>query len=100
MLSARQAAVYGQYSYEILSVQLCRTIGAGLLHCWCQGAALFLALLFEVFKAMPNYQYSYAGLLVQLCWTIGIAMLDYRYSYAGLLVPECRTFLVLLLKSP
>ena len=75
MLSARQAAVYGQYSCEILSVQLCRTIGAGLLHCWYQGAAPFLALLFEVFKAMPNY----------------------RYSYAGLLVPECRTFLVLLL---
>ena len=70
MLSARQAAVYGQYSYEILSVQLCRTIGAGLLHCWCQGAALFLALLFEVFKAMPNYRSSYAGLLVQLCWTV------------------------------
>lgn len=64
MLSARQAAVYGLYSCEILSVQLCRTIGAGLLHCWCQGAALFLALLFEVFKAMPNYQYIYAELSV------------------------------------
>ena len=84
MLSARQAAVYGLYSCEILSVQLCRTIGAGLLHCWCQGAALFLALLFEVFKAMPNYQYSYAGLLVQLCWTIGIAMLDCWYQNAAL----------------
>ena len=52
------------YSCEILSVQLCRTIGAGLLHCWCQGAALFLALLFDVFKAMPNYQYIYAELSV------------------------------------
>lgn len=74
MLSARQAAVYGLYSYEILSVQLCRTIGAGLLHCWCQGAALFLALLFDVFKAMPNYQYSYAELSVYLCWTVGTRM--------------------------
>ena len=74
MLSARQAAVYGLYSCEILSVQLCRTIGAGLLHCWCQDAALFLALLFEVFKAMPNYRYSYAELSVYLCWTIGTRM--------------------------
>ena len=84
MLSARQAAVYGQYSCEILSVQLCRTIGAGLLHCWCQGAAPFLALLFEVFKAMPNYQYSYAELSVYLCWTVGISMLDYWYQNAAL----------------
>lgn len=84
MLSARQAAVYGQYSCEILSVQLCRTIGAGLLHCWCQGAALFLALLFEVFKAMPNYQYIYAELSVYLCWTVGISMLDYWYQNAAL----------------
>ena len=84
MLSARQAAVYGLYSYEILSVQLCRTIGAGLPHCWCQGAALFLALLFEVFK-------SYAELSVYLCRTIGISMPNYRYIYAGLLVYLCWT---------
>lgn len=64
MLSARQAAVYGQYSYEILSVQLCRTIGAWLLHCWCQGAALFWHYYSNVFTAMLNYRYSYAGLLV------------------------------------
>ena len=84
MLSARQAAVYGQYSCEILSVQLCRTIGAGLLHCWCQGAALFLALLFEVFKAMPNYQYIYVELSVYLCWTVGISMLHCWYQNAAL----------------
>ena len=84
MLSARQATVYGLYSYEILSVQLCRTVGAGLQHCWCQGAALFLALLFDVFKAMPNYQYIYAELSVYLCWTVGISMLDCWYQNAAL----------------
>ena len=49
------------------------TVGAGLLHYRCQGAALFLALLFESL-------YSY-----EKCW----------YSYAGPLVPECFTPLVL-----
>ena len=36
-----------QYSYAGLSVQLCRTISIAMLHFWCKGAALLLALLFE-----------------------------------------------------
>ena len=58
------------------------TVGAGLLHYRCQGAALFLALLSKVFtqlksvgKAMLDLWFSYAGLLVQLCWTFGTRML-------------------------
>ena len=69
-------------SYAILMVQHSCTVGAGLLHYRCQGAALFLALLFEslysyesVGKAMLDLWFSYAGLLVQLCWTFGTRML-------------------------
>lgn len=36
------AFVYVQYSYVILSVQQCYTIGAAVLHCWYQGAALLV----------------------------------------------------------
>lgn len=35
------ALVYGQYSYVILLVQQCCTLGATVLHSWCQDAALF-----------------------------------------------------------
>ena len=40
---------YDEYRYVILLVYLCCTIGARLLHFWCQGAALLLALLFSFF---------------------------------------------------
>ena len=52
-----------------------------MLHLWCQGAALFLALLFESLYCW----YTYA---------VGIPMLDCWYTYAGPLVPECFTLLV------
>ena len=36
------ALVYVPYSYVILSVQQCYTVGAAVLHCWYQGAALLV----------------------------------------------------------
>ena len=63
----KKAALYRQYSYGILLVQLCCTVGATML-----------------------------ALLVWLCWTLGIAMLNLWYSYAEPLVPGCFTLLVLL----
>ena len=69
----------------------CRTVGATMLHLWCQGAALLLALLFESLYmtfddgiAMLDCWYSYAVLLVYLCCTVGIAMLDLWYQNASL----------------
>ena len=60
----------------------CRTVGATMLHLWCQGAALLLALLFESLYmtfgdgiAMLDCWYTYAGLLVHLCWTFGTRIL-------------------------
>ena len=82
MAGSKKAMVFRQQSYAILMGQHSCTVGAGLLHYRCQGAALFLALLFEslysyesVGKAMLDFWFSYAGLLVQLCWTFGTRML-------------------------
>ena len=61
---AKKAAVYRQYSYAALLVQLCCTFGARMLYS--SGTTR----------------------------TVGIPMLDCWYSYAGLLVPVCYTFLV------
>ena len=45
----KKAVLYRQYSYGILLVQLCCTVGATMLHCWCNYAgtvgATMLALL-------------------------------------------------------
>ena len=82
----KKAALYQQYSYGILLVQLCSTAGATMLHLWCQNVLLFWH--------CQNFWYSYAGLLVFLCWTVGIAMLNLWYTYAEPLVPECFTLLV------
>ena len=82
----KKAALYQQYSYGILLVQLCSTAGATMLHLWCQNVLLFWH--------CQNFWYSYAGLLVFLCWTVGIAMLNLWYTYAVPLVPECYTLLV------
>ena len=60
-------------SSGLSGVHLCRTVGAPMLHLWCQGAALFLALLFESLYCW----YAYA---------VGIPMLYCWYTYAGLLV--------------
>ena len=40
------SVVCREYSHEILSVHLCCTVGIPMLHLWCQGAALLVALLF------------------------------------------------------
>ena len=82
----KKAALYRQYSYGILLVQLCSTAGATMLHLWCQNALLFWH--------CQNFWYSYAGLLVFLCRTVGIPMLNLWYTYAVPLVPECYTLLV------
>ena len=74
MLSARQAAVYGLYSCEILSVQGCCTVGARVLHFFWHYYSKSLKLCRTIGISMPNYRYSYAGLLVYLCWTIGTRM--------------------------
>ena len=84
-MGVKEAAVYRAYSYAALSVQLCCTIGATMLHTWCQIAALFWHHFSVSF--MLDYQYD-------LCCTIGIPMLYYQYTYAGPLVPECFTLLV------
>ena len=47
MVGSKKAMIFRQQSYGILMVQHSCTVGAGLLHYRCQGAALFLALLFE-----------------------------------------------------
>ena len=52
----KKAALYRQYSYGILLVQGCCTVGATMLHLWCQNALLFWH--------CQNFWYSYAGLLV------------------------------------
>lgn len=36
-----EAAIFRKYSYDILPVYLCCTLGARRLHSWCQIAALF-----------------------------------------------------------
>ena len=84
MVGSKKAMIFRQQSYGILMVRHSCIVGAGLLHYRCQGAALFLALLFEslysyesVGKAMLDCWFSYAGLLVQLCWTFGTIMLYY-----------------------
>ena len=82
----KKAALYRQYSYGILLVQLCCTFGARVLHLWCQNVLLFWH--------CQDFWYSYAGLSVFLCWTVGIAMLNLWYTYAVPLVPECYTLLV------
>ena len=57
-----------------------------MLHIWCKGAALLLALLFESL---------YSGFSVGHCYdTVGIPMLYYRYRYAVPLVPGCFASLV------
>ena len=60
--------VYRQYSYAALLVQLCRTIGAGML-------PLLVQLCCPFGFPMLDQQYSYAGPLVYLCWTFGTRML-------------------------
>ena len=69
---AKKAAVYRQYSYAALLVQLCCTFGARMLYS--SGTA--------------------KTVLVFLCWTFGIPMLNLWYTYAEPLVPECFTLLV------
>ena len=55
-----------------------------MLHLWCKGAALLLALLFESL---------YSGFSVGHCYdTVGIPMLYCRYTYAVLSVSLCGTF--------
>ena len=49
------ALVYVPYSYVILSVQQCYTVGAAVLHCW----------------------YSYSALLVPGCCTVGTRALHF-----------------------
>ena len=44
--AGRLSMVYREIRYGMPSVYLCCTIGAPMLHLLCQGAALFLALLF------------------------------------------------------
>ena len=57
-----------------------------MLHIWCKGAALLLALLFESL---------YSGFSVGHCYdTVGIPMRYYRYRYAVPLVPGCFASLV------
>ena len=46
MVGNKKAMIFRQQSYAILMVRHSCTVGAGLLHYRCQGAALFLALLF------------------------------------------------------
>ena len=62
-----------EYSYEILSVYLCCTVGEPMLHLWCQGAALLLALLFE-----SHYSGFSVGQIRQISWSS-----DYN-SYANM----------------
>ena len=62
-----------EYSYEILSVYLCCTVGAPMLHLWCQGAALLLALLF-----VSLYSGFSVGQIRQISWSS-----DYN-SYANI----------------
>ena len=52
----KKAALYRQYSYGILLVQLCCTFGARVLHLWCQDAALLLALLSESLYALFSFR--------------------------------------------
>ena len=75
----KKTALYRQYSYGILLVQLCCTAGATMLHLWCQNALLF---------------WHCQDCWVFLCWTVGIPMLNLWYTYAEPLVPECFTLLV------
>ena len=67
------AVVYQRYRYEILSVYLCCTVGVPMLHLWCQGAALLLALLFE-----SHYSGFSVGQIRQISWSS-----DYN-SYANM----------------
>ena len=68
------------------AVSLWDNVSAPMLHLWCKGAALLLALLFESL---------YSGFSVTLLWyTVGIPMLHYRYRYAVPLVPGCFASLV------
>ena len=85
MVGNKKAMIFRQQSYAILMVRHSCTVGAGLLHYRCQGAALFLALLFESLYSYEKCWYSYAGLSVFLCWTVGTAMLDLWYQNALLL---------------
>ena len=74
-----------QVSIGLPTVLLCCTVGARVLHLWCQGAALFLALLeAAVFREYEIRQYSYGILSVYLCWTLGTRQLDFWYQTAGL----------------
>ena len=67
------AVVYQGYSYEILSVYLCCTVGAPMLHLWCQGVALLLELLFK-----SLYSGFSVGQIRQISWST-----DYN-SYANM----------------
>ena len=60
--------LYRQYSYAALLVQLCCTIGAGML-------PLLVHLRCHFGIPMLNQQFSYAEPTVFLCWTFGTRML-------------------------
>ena len=81
-MGVKEAAVYRAYSYAALSVQLCCTIGANMLHTWCQIAALFWHHFSVSFMLYYRYTYTYAVLSVYLCCTISIPMLDLWYQNA------------------
>ena len=71
---AKKAAVYRQYSYAALLVQLCCTFGARMLYS--SGTTKTVGI------PMLDYWYSYAEPLVFLCWTFGIPMLNLWYQNA------------------
>ena len=64
---AKKAAVYRQYSYAALLVQLCCTFGARMLYS--SGTAKTVGI------PMLDFWYTYAEPLVYLCWTFGTRML-------------------------
>ena len=73
-----------QKSSALPAVELWYTVGAAMLHCWCNYAAPLVPECFTLL-ALPEP-------LIFLCWTDGIPMLDCWYSYAEPLVYLCCTF--------
>ena len=78
--------VYRQFRYEIMSVHLCCTFGARVLHFYWHYYSKVFTVAFLSAIAMI--------LSVYLCCTVGIPMLYYRYRYAVPLVSGCFASLV------
>ena len=69
------AVVYRLFRYEIMSVHLCCTFGARVLHFYWHYYSKVFTVAFLTTIAMIYYRYTYAVLSVSLCGTFGTRML-------------------------